>query len=177
MKKLKAAFEYNLLLLSGRRMYWLSPLYLFVWNWKPSRISKNVIAVEKGEVISRTQLLQQLVQSLYSRTTGEFNRGNFRVKGDVIDIFPGYADVVFKIHFFGDEIEEIESFDPIENKVLEKFDRVTLFPANMFVTSPEILQNAITQIQDDLVKQVEYFNANGFLEAKRLHERTEFDLK
>ena len=92
------------------------------------------------------------------------------MNGDIIDIFPGYADVGFKIHFFGDEIDEIESFDPIENKLLEKFDRVTLFPANMFVTSPDILQNAITQIQDDLVKQVDYFNGNGsFLEAKRLH--------
>jgi excinuclease ABC subunit B len=144
----------------------------------PVEFQKNVIAIEKGELISRTQLLHRLVQSLYSRTTGEFNRGNFRVNGDVIDIFPGYADIGFKIHFFGDEIEEIESFDPIENKLLEKFDRVTLFPANMFVTSPDILQNAITHIQDDLVKQVDYFNTNGsFLEAKRLQERTEFDLE
>ena len=166
-------------LLSGRRdVLVVASVSCLYGIGNPAEFQKNVIAVEKGEVISRTQLLQQLVQSLYSRTTGEFNRGNFRVNGDVIDIFPGYADVAFKIHFFGDEIEEIESFDPIENKLLEKFDRVTLFPANMFVTSPEILQNAITQIQDDLVKQVEYFNANGsFLEAKRLHERTEFDLE
>ena len=166
-------------LLSGRRdVLVVASVSCLYGIGNPAEFQKNVIAVEKGEVIPRTQLLQQLVQSLYSRTTGEFNRGNFRVKGDVIDIFPGYADVAFKIHFFGDEIEEIESFDPIENKVLEKFDRVTLFPANMFVTSPEILQNAIAQIQDDLVKQVEYFNANGsFLEAKRLHERTEFDLE
>ena len=166
-------------LLSGRRdVLVVASVSCLYGIGNPAEFQKNVIAVEKGEVISRTQLLHQLVQSLYSRTTGEFNRGNFRVNGDVIDIFPGYADVAFKIHFFGDEIEEIESFDPIENKLLEKFDRVTLFPANMFVTSPEILQNAITQIQDDLVKQVEYFNANGsFLEAKRLHERTEFDLE
>ncbi len=166
-------------LLSGRRdVLVVASVSCLYGIGNPAEFQKNVIAVEKGEVISRTQLLLQLVQSLYSRTTGEFNRGNFRVNGDVIDIFPGYADVAYKIHFFGDEIEEIESFDPIENKLLEKFDRVTLFPANMFVTSPEILQNAITQIQDDLVKQVEYFNANGsFLEAKRLHERTEFDLE
>ena len=166
-------------LLSGRRdVLVVASVSCLYGIGNPAEFQKNVIAVKKGEVISRTQLLLQLVQSLYSRTTGEFNRGNFRVNGDVIDIFPGYADVAFKIHFFGDEIEEIESFDPIENKLLEKFDRVTLFPANMFVTSPEILQNAITQIQDDLVKQVEYFNANGsFLEAKRLHERTEFDLE
>ena len=166
-------------LLSGRRdVLVVASVSCLYGIGNPAEFQKNVIAVEKGEVISRTQLLLQLVQSLYSRTTGEFNRGNFRVNGDVIDIFPGYADVAFKIHFFGDEIEEIESFDPIENKLLEKFDRVTLFPANIFVTSPEILQNAITQIQDDLLKQVEYFNANGsFLEAKRLHERTEFDLE
>ena len=166
-------------LLSGRRdVLVVASVSCLYGIGNPAEFQKNVIAVEKGEVISRTQLLLQLVQSLYSRTTGEFNRGNFRVNGDVIDIFPGYADVAFKIHFFGDEIEEIESFDPIENQLLEKFDRVTLFPANMFVTSPEILQSAITQIQDDLVKQVEYFNANGsFMEAKRLHERTEFDLE
>tara|TARA_B100001057_G_scaffold175296_1_gene175896 strand:- start:502 stop:2493 length:1992 start_codon:yes stop_codon:yes gene_type:complete len=166
-------------LLSGRRdVLVVASVSCLYGIGNPVEFQKNVIAIEKGEVISRTQLLHRLVQSLYSRTTGEFNRGNFRVKGDIIDIFPGYADVAFKIHFFGDEIEEIESFDPIENQLLEKFDRVTLFPANMFVTSPDILQNAITQIQDDLVKQVDYFNANGsFLEAKRLHERTEFDLE
>ena len=166
-------------LLSGRRdVLVVASVSCLYGIGNPVEFQKNVIAVEKGEVISRTQLLHRLVQSLYSRTTGEFNRGNFRVNGDIIDIFPGYADMAFKIHFFGDEIEEIESFDPIENQLLEKFDRVTLFPANMFVTSPDILQNAITQIQDDLVKQVDYFNANGsFLEAKRLHERTEFDLE
>ena len=166
-------------LLSGRRdVLVVASVSCLYGIGNPVEFQKNVIAVEKGEVISRTQLLYRLVQSLYSRTTGEFNRGNFRVNGDIIDIFPGYSDVAFKIHFFGDEIEEIESFDPIENQLLEKFDNLTLFPANMFVTSPDILQNAITQIQDDLVKQVDYFNTNGsFLEAKRLHERTEFDLE
>ena len=166
-------------LLSGRRdVLVVASVSCLYGIGNPVEFQKNVIAVEKGEVISRTQLLYRLVQSLYSRTTGEFNRGNFRVNGDIIDIFPGYADVAFKIHFFGDEIEEIESFDPIENQLLEKFDNITLFPANMFVTSPDILRNAITQIQDDLVKQVDYFNTNGsFLEAKRLHERTEFDLE
>jgi excinuclease ABC subunit B len=166
-------------LLSGRRdVLVVASVSCLYGIGNPVEFQKNVIAIEKGEVISRTQLLHRLVQSLYSRSTGEFNRGNFRVNGDIIDIFPGYADVAFKIHFFGDEIEEIESFNPIENQLLEKFERVTLFPANMFVTSPDILQNAITQIQDDLVKQVDYFNGNGsFLEAKRLHERTEFDLE
>ena len=166
-------------LLSGRRdVLVVASVSCLYGIGNPVEFQKNVIAIKKGEIISRTQLLHKLVQSLYSRTTGGFNRGNFRVNGDIIDIFPGYADVAFKIHFFGDEIEEIESFNPIENQLLEKFDRVTFYPANMFVTSPDILQNAITHIQDDLVKQVDYFNNNGsFLEAKRLHERTEFDLE
>ena len=98
--------------------------------------------------------------------------------GDIIDVFPGYADIAFKIHFFGDEIELIEAFDPISNNRLEQYDKVNIFPANIFVTSPDILQNAITEIQDDLVKQVDYFKEIGkHLEAKRLLERTEFDLE
>ena len=122
--------------------------------------------------------MHRLVQSLYSRTTAEFSRGNFRVLGDIIDVFPGYADIAFKIHFFGDEIELIEAFDPINNSRLEQYDKVNIYPANIFVTSPDIIQNAILQIQDDLVKQVDYFKEVGkHLEAKRLHERTEFDLE
>ena len=144
----------------------------------PAEFEKNVISVEKNQLISRTKLMQQLVQSLYARTTAEFARGNFRVLGDIIDIFPGYADIAFKIHFFGDEIELIEAFDPISNNRLEQYDKVNIFPANIFVTSPDILQNAITEIQDDLVKQVDYFKEIGkHLEAKRLLERTEFDLE
>ncbi len=166
-------------LLSGRRdVLVVASVSCLYGIGNPVEFQKNVITIEKDQVISRTKLLHQLVQSLYSRTTGDFNRGNFRVNGDIIDIFPGYADIAFKLHFFGDEIEEIEAFDPIENNILEKYDRLKLFPANMFVTSPDILQNAITKIQDDLIKQVDYFNSiGGFLEAKRLHERTEFDLE
>ena len=166
-------------LLSGRRdVLVVASVSCLYGIGNPVEFQKNVITIEKDQVISRTKLLHQLVQSLYSRTTGDFNRGNFRVNGDILDIFPGYADIAFKLHFFGDEIEEIEVFDPIENNILEKYDRLKLFPANMFVTSPDILQNAITKIQDDLIKQVDYFNSiGGFLEAKRLHERTEFDLE
>ena len=166
-------------LLSGRRdVLVVASVSCLYGIGNPVEFQKNVITIEKDQVISRTKLLHQLVQSLYSRTTGDFNRGNFRVNGDIIDIFPGYADIAFKLHFFGDEIEEIEAFDPIENNILEKYDRLKLFPANMFVTSPDILQNAIAKIQDDLIKQVDYFNSIGsFLEAKRLHERTEFDLE
>lgn len=137
-----------------------------------------MIAIERDQIISRTKFMKQLVQSLYARTTAEFTRGNFRVKGDVIDVFPGYADHAFRIHFFGDEIEEIEAFDPINNSIIEKYDKLTIYPANMFVTSPEVLQNAIWQIQQDLVKQVDFFKEIGkHLEAKRLEERTNFDLE
>ena len=166
-------------LLSGRRdVLVIASVSCLYGIGNPVEFQKNVIEVEKNQVISRTHLLHSLVQSLYSRTTAEFARGNFRVNGDVIDVFPGYADIAYKLHFFGDEIEEIESFDPIENKILEKFDKVNFFPANMFVTSPDILQNAIHSIQEDMVKQVDYFREMGsFLEAKRLQERTEFDLE
>ena len=166
-------------LLSGRRdVLVVASVSCLYGIGNPVEFQKNVIEIEKNQVISRTKLLHQLVQGLYSRTIGDFNRGNFRLNGDIIDIFPGYADIAFKIHFFGDDIEEIESFDPIENRILQKYDRITLFPANMFVTSPDNLQNAINKIQDDLVKQVDYFKSIGsFLEAKRLHERTEFDLE
>ena len=166
-------------LLSGRRdVLVVASVSCLYGIGNPLEFQKNVISLQKGTVVPRTQLLHQLVQSLYARTTGEFNRGNFRVNGDVLDIFPGYADIAFKIHFFGDEIEEIESFDPIENRHLEPYEQLTLYPANMFVTSPDILQNAIVQIQEDLVKQVDYFQGNGnLLEAKRLQERTEFDLE
>ena len=166
-------------LLSGRRdILVIASVSCLYGIGNPVEFQKNVIEVEKNQLISRTQLLHSLVQSLYSRTTAEFARGNFRVNGDVIDVFPGYADIAYKLHFFGDEIEEIESFDPIENIILEKFDKVNFFPANMFVTSPDILQNAIHSIQEDMVKQVDYFTEMGsFLEAKRLQERTEFDLE
>ena len=122
--------------------------------------------------------MHQLVQSLYSRTTADFRNGNFRVKGDVLDIFPGYADHAYRVHFFGDEIEEIESFDPYKNKILESHENINIYPANIFVTSPDVLQNAIHQIQEDLVQQVNYFKDIAKpLEAKRLEERTNFDLE
>ena len=166
-------------LLSGRRdVIVVASVSCLYGIGNPAEFEKNVISVEKNQLISRTKLMQQLVQSLYARTTAEFSRGNFRVLGDIIDVFPGYADIAFKIHFFGDEIELIEAFDPISNNRLEQYDKVNIFPANIFVTSPDILQNAITEIQDDLVKQVDYFKEIGkHLEAKRLLERTEFDLE
>ncbi len=166
-------------LLSGRRdVLVVASVSCLYGIGNPAEFEKNVIELERDQIISRTQLMHRLVQSLYSRTTAEFGRGNFRVLGDIIDIFPGYADIAYKIHFFGDEIELIEAFDPINNQKIEQYDRVNIYPANIFVTSPDILQNAIHQIQEDLVKQVDYFKEVGkFLEAKRLEERTEFDLE
>ena len=166
-------------LLSGRRdVIVIASVSCLYGIGNPIEFQKNVIKIERDQVISRTALLKQLVQSLYSRTTADFKHGNFRVKGDVIDVHPGYADIAYRIHFFGDEIEEIEALDPVNQNVIESYDRLTIYPANMFVTSPDVLQNAIHQIQDDLVKQIEYFNEIGKpLEAKRLEERTTFDLE
>ena len=166
-------------LLSGRRdVLVVASVSCLYGIGNPAEFEKNVIDLNKDQIISRTRLMHQLVQSLYSRTTAEFGRGNFRVLGDIIDIFPGYADIAYKIHFFGDEIELIESFDPIDSKKIEQYEKVKIYPANIFVTSPDIIQNAILQIQEDLVKQVDYFKEVGkFLEAKRLEERTEFDLE
>ena len=166
-------------LLSGRRDVLVVASVSCIYGiGNPIEFQKNVITLKKDQVISRTKLLHQLVQSLYARTEAEFRHGNFRIKGDTVDIFPSYADDAFRIHFFGDEIEEMEAFNIQTNEVIEKYDLLTIYPANMFVTSPDILQNAITEIQDDLVKQHDYFKDIGkHLEAKRLKERTEFDLE
>jgi excinuclease ABC subunit B len=166
-------------LLSGRRdVIVVASVSCLYGIGNPVEFKKNVIELKQGQIISRTKLLHQLVQGLYARTETEFLHGRFRIKGDTVDIFPGYADEAFRIHFFGDEIEEIECFDPQSMKVLRTFERITIYPANMFVTSQDVLQNAIKSIQDDLVAQIEYFKETGrHLEAKRLEERTNFDLE
>ncbi|AUC75593.1 MULTISPECIES: excinuclease ABC subunit UvrB [Flavobacteriaceae] len=166
-------------LLSGRRdVIVIASVSCLYGIGNPVEFQKNVITIEIDQQISRTKLLHQLVQSLYSRTEADFKHGNFRIKGDTVDIFPSYADDAFRIHFFGDEIEDIESFNIQTNEVVEKYEQLTIYPANMFVTSPDVLQNAIKSIQDDLVKQYDYFKEIGkHLEAKRLKERTEFDLE
>ncbi|MCB0448932.1 MAG: excinuclease ABC subunit UvrB [Confluentibacter sp.] len=166
-------------LLSGRRDVLVVASVSCIYGiGNPVEFQKNVITLKKDQIISRTKLLHQLVQSLYSRTEGDFNHGTFRIKGDTVDIFPSYADDAFRIHFFGDEIEDMESFNIETNAVIEKYDLLTIYPANMFVTSPQTLQGAIRDIQDDLVKQYDYFKEIGkHLEAKRLKERTEFDLE
>ncbi|MTE28321.1 excinuclease ABC subunit UvrB [Winogradskyella ouciana] len=166
-------------LLSGRRdVLVVASVSCLYGIGNPVEFQKNVITIERDQVISRTKLLHQLVQGLYSRTEADFKNGNFRIKGDTVDVFPGYSDNAFRIHFFGDEIEEIEAFDAHTNEVLERYDRLNIYPANMFVTSPDVLNGAIKEIQDDLVKQHDYFKDIGkHLEAKRLKERTEFDLE
>ncbi|WP_108803592.1 excinuclease ABC subunit UvrB [Aquimarina sp. Aq107] len=166
-------------LLSGRRdVLVVASVSCLYGIGNPVEFQKNVISIQQGQFVSRTALLHKLVQSLYSRTEGEFNHGNFRIKGDTVDIYPSYADDAFRVHFFGDEIEEIEAFDVQTNEIIEKYDRLNIYPANMFVTSPDILHGAIDQIALDLGKQVEYFKEIGkFLEAKRLEERTNFDLE
>lgn len=166
-------------LLSGRRdIIVVASVSCIYGIGNPVEFQKNVIAIEKNQIISRTKLLHSLVQSLYSRTEAEFTPGNFRIKGDTLEVYPSYADDAYRIHFFGDEIEEIESFDIKTSKVIERMEQLTIYPANMFVTSPDVLQNAIWEIQQDLVKQVDYFKEIGkHLEAKRLEERTNFDLE
>lgn len=166
-------------LLSGRRdVLVVASVSCLYGIGNPIEFQKNVIELQQGQTISRTKLLHRLVQSLYSRTEGDFNPGNFRIKGDTIEIFPAYSDEAFRILFFGDEIDEIETFDPKTALRIDRRDRITVYPANMFVTSPDVLKEAIWDIQQDLVKQVEYFKSIGkHLEAKRLEERTNFDLE
>lgn len=166
-------------LLSGRRdILVVASVSCLYGIGNPVEFQKNVVAVEQGQIISRTRLLHRLVQSLYARTEADFLPGTFRIKGDTVEVFPSYADLPFRIHFFGDEIEEIEAFDSKTSKVVERYTRLNIYPANMFVTSPDTLQAAIWEIQQDLVKQVDYFNSIGkHLEAKRLEERTNFDLE
>tara|TARA_R110002050_G_scaffold51235_2_gene117925 strand:+ start:4943 stop:6952 length:2010 start_codon:yes stop_codon:yes gene_type:complete len=166
-------------LLSGRRdVLVVASVSCLYGIGNPESFNSQVIEISTGQVIARNALLHSFVNALYNRTTAEFNRGSFRVKGDTVDIFPAYADSAFRIHFWGDEIEAIERFDPQTAEILEKFDTVRIFPANIFVTGKDALQTAIHQIQDDMVAQVDFFNKNERpLEAKRLQERTEFDLE
>lgn len=166
-------------LLSGRRdVLVVASVSCLYGIGNPVEFQKNVISLERGQAISRTKLLHMLVQSLYARTEAEFSAGTFRIKGDTVEVFPSYGDEPFRIHFFGDEIEEIEAFDAKTAQVIEKYSRLNIYPANMFVTSPDVLQSAIWDIQQDLVKQVDYFKSIGkHLEAKRLEERTNFDLE
>ncbi|WP_369048535.1 excinuclease ABC subunit UvrB [Tenacibaculum sp. UWU-22] len=166
-------------LLSGRRdVLVVASVSCLYGIGNPIEFKKNTITIKTAQQISRSKFLHRLVTSLYARTETEIKSGTFKVKGDVITIYPSYGNNGYRVHFFGDEIDEIELFNLESNEIINKLDELTIYPANLFVTSPDVLQNAIHQIQDDLVKQVNYFNEIGKpLEAKRLQERTEFDLE
>ncbi|WP_294199335.1 excinuclease ABC subunit UvrB [Chryseobacterium sp. sg2396] len=166
-------------LLSGRRDVLIVASVSCIYGiGNPTEFHKSLISIAIGEKVTRTALLHALVNALYSRTLNEFQRGTFRVKGDVIDVFPAYADNAIRIQFFGDEIEKIQSFDPVSGNVTGNFEQIQIYPANLFVTSKETLNGAIRNIQDDLVKQVDFFSSiEKPLEAKRLQERTELDLE
>lgn len=166
-------------LLSGRRdIVVVSSVSCIYGIGNPIEFKTNVFEVKKGQVYPRNKFLHRLVESLYSRTTGDFLRGNFRVKGDTVDINLAYADYSLRVTFWDDEIEEIESFDSISGKKMENFESVTIYPANIFVTSPETMRGAIWEIQQDMVKQVDYFKEIGkHLEAKRLEDRVTYDLE
>ena len=166
-------------LLSGRRDVLIVASVSCIYGiGNPTEFNKSLISIEKNQKMSRTNLLHSLVNALYARTLNEFQRGTFRVKGDVVDVYPAYADNAIRIQFFGDEIETIQSFDPVSGNVMANFDQIQIYPANLFVTSKETQQNAIREIQDDMVKQVDFFNEiEKPFEAKRLQERTELDLE
>ena len=167
-------------LLSGRKDILIVASVSCIYGMgNPQEFKDNTIEVSSVQNYSRTTLLNRFVQSLYSRSLADdFRQGKFRIIGDTIDIFPAHTDYAYKIHFFGDEIEEIEKFDPINNKIISKHKSITIYPANIFVTSPNKIHNVIKLIQDDLIKQYDYFNEIGnLLEANRIKERTEFDME
>ena len=166
-------------LLSGRKdVIVVSSVSCIYGIGNPEDFHANVTEIKKGQLISRNKLLHSFVDALYSRNEIEFDRGTFRVKGDTIDIYPAYADFAYRIIFWDDEIEEIYSFDPISGTKLDHYDRITIYPANIFVTSKDRVQKAIHQIQDDMVAQVAFLKDIGkHLEAKRLEEKVNFDLE
>ncbi len=166
-------------LLSGRRdVIVVSSVSCLYGIGNPEDFHANVTVVKVGEIISRNAMLRKLVDALYSRSEVDFQRGNFRVKGDTVDIFLAYADEAVRIVFFGDEVEEIYAFDPISGQTLREMDEAVIYPANIFVTTKARMNSAIRNIQDDLVAQVDYFKEIGKpLEAKRILERVEYDLE
>lgn len=166
-------------LLSGRRdVIVISSVSCIYGIGNPDDFTNNVIKVKTGDLIPRNMFLQDLVNSLYSRNEIEFTHGKFRVKGDTIDVFPAYADIGYRFLFWGDEIEAIESFDPINGHKIESFDSINIYPANIFVTSQEKMKHSLNTIQSDMISQVQYFKENEkHLEAKRLEDRVTYDIE
>ncbi len=166
-------------LLSGRKdVIIVSSVSAIYGMGRPEDFKANIWSFKEGEKISLNAFLNKLVDLFYSRTTAEFKRGNFRVKGDTVDVFPAYDDYGLRVMFFGDEVEKIQIFDPESGRKQESLTAYTIFPANLFVTPKDALQTAIKQIQAELMDRVNYFKSVGmFIEAQRLLERTEFDLE
>jgi len=166
-------------LLSGRRdVIVISSVSCLYGIGNPADFHSNTIAIKRGMSISRNKLLYALVDSLYSRNEADFKRGTFRVKGDTVDIYPAYSDTAVKVIFFGDEIETIELFDPVSNGTLGEQDEISIYPANIFVTTKERTKSAIANIQDDMLRQYDYYMSVGKgMEARRLKQRVEYDLE
>jgi excinuclease ABC subunit B len=166
-------------LLSGRRdIIVVASVSCIYGMGNPTDYENGIIRINKGQKISRQGFLHSLVNSLYNRTTIEFNRGTFRVKGDTIDINLPYVDYGYRITFFGDEIEEIDSIDVVSGKRISMMENAAIFPANLYVAPKDILQQVIYEIQDEMMAQVEYFKSTGkLIEAQRIKERVEYDLE
>ncbi|MFM7764835.1 MAG: DEAD/DEAH box helicase family protein [Sphingomonadales bacterium] len=166
-------------LLSGRRdVIVVASVSCIYGAGNPSDYEKTIIRLSKGQSITRNTVLFRLVESLYSRTAAEFKRGTFRVKGDTVDVHLAYNDFAYRISFFGNEIEELYSFDPQSGPKIESLEDIAIYPAQIYVSPRDRLQSIIYQIQDDLMLQLEFFKQQQrFLEAKRLEERVNFDLE
>ncbi len=166
-------------LLSGRRdIIVVSSVSCIYGIGNPDDFTNNVINIGKGEIKSRNKFLHELVSSLYSRSEIEFRNGNFRVRGDTVDVFPAYTDFAFRVFFWGDTVESIESFDPVKGNKLEVLESIIIYPANIFVTSKDKMKSSIIEIQNDMFKQVDYFKECGKnFEAKRLQDRVTYDIE
>ncbi|MBL7111925.1 MAG: excinuclease ABC subunit UvrB [Bacteroidales bacterium] len=166
-------------LLSGRKdVIVVSSVSCLYGIGNPEDFHENTLQIEVGQKISRNDLLRKLVDSMYSRNEIDFKKGTFRVRGDNVDVFLAYHDLGYRFVFWGDEIEEISSFDPINGNTLEKFEKVFVYPANIFVTTKYRMKAAIEQIENDLIKQIDFFKDHGKdLEAKRIEERVNYDLE
>jgi len=166
-------------LLSGRRdVIVVSSVSCLYGIGNPEDFHSNTVHIKRGQMISRNLFLRRLVDSLYARNEVEFKHGTFRVRGDTIDIFPAYADIALRVSFFGDEIEEISTFDPVNGMKIEDFGEYVIYPANIFVTTRERINMAVSQIQDDMVLQAKFFRDHGrHEEAKRIEQRVQYDLE
>lgn len=166
-------------LLSGRHdVIVVSSVSCIYGIGNPDDFHSNTVHIRKGQTIGRNVFLRKLVDSLYSRNELEFKHGTFRVRGDTVDLFPAYADIAVKVIFFGDQIEEINTFDPLNGQRIEDLSEYVIYPANIFVTTRERINSAVSEIQDDMVRQVAHFNEAGKKEeAKRLEQRVLYDLE